>query len=170
MFVLFPLKTPEKTSWVLLWKRVYTNIRQRVDTNWRNMSYNINNITSLTNHWQKAGPIHSLAWTPQSIHTAFFWWRFFLPIWQGQKHQTDQFGMCAVCAYVASFFASVFSFFLSYLEHIKLSALVRIPNREHVDQVRLRSVHFKHPALDLNVRKEQIYLFGRKIRVWLHFL
>lgn len=28
--------------------------------------------TSLTNHWQKAGPIHSLAWTPQSIHTAFF--------------------------------------------------------------------------------------------------
>lgn len=62
-----------------------------------------------------------------------------------------------MCAFVASFCAGVFSFFLSYLKHIKLSSLIRLPNREHVDQVGLRSVHFKHPALDLNVRREQIY-------------
>lgn len=73
-------------------------------------------------------------------------------------------------AFVASFFTSAFSFFLSYLEHIKLSPLVRLPNREHVYQVGLCSVHFKHPALDLNVRREQIYLFERKKKVWLHFL
>lgn len=38
--------------------------------------------TSLTNHWQKAGPIHSLAWTPQSIQTAFFCARLLFPSWQ----------------------------------------------------------------------------------------
>lgn len=27
-------------------------------------------ITSLTNHWQKAGEIHSLAWIPQSMKIA----------------------------------------------------------------------------------------------------
>lgn len=41
-----------------------------------------NKTTSLTNHWQKAGPIHSRAWTPQSIHTAFFWGRFLFPSWR----------------------------------------------------------------------------------------
>lgn len=90
MFAFFPLRTPEKQT--CLTAPVET-CQYKLQT----MSYNTYNITSLTNHWQKAGPIHSLAWTPQSIHTAFFWWRFFFPTWQGQKHH-DQSGMCAfVC-------------------------------------------------------------------------
>lgn len=87
MFAFFPLRTPEKQT--CLTAPVET-CQYKLQT----MSYNTYNITSLTNHWQKAGPIHSLAWTPQSIHTAFFWWRFFFPTWQGQKHH-DQSGMCA---------------------------------------------------------------------------
>lgn len=54
-----------------------------------------NKTTSLTNHWQKAGPIHSLAWTPQSIHTAFFWGRLLFPSWQ--ETSTVSFGVTQIC-------------------------------------------------------------------------
>lgn len=149
MFVFFPLSTPEKQTCL-------TAPVETCQSKHQTMSYNTYNITSLTNHWQKAGPIHSLAWTPQSIHTAFFWWRFFFPIWQGQKHH-DQSGMCAfVCLCGIILRVCLLIIFPSYLEHIKLSPLVRLPNGEHVDQVGLGSVHFKHPALDLNGRRGQI--------------
>lgn len=149
MFVFFPLRTPEKQTCL-------TAPVETCQYKHQTMSYNTYNITSLTNHWQKAGPIHSLAWTPQSIHTAFFWWRFFFPIWQGQKHH-DQSGMCAfVCLCGIILRVCLLIIFPSYLEHIKLSPLVRLPNGEHVDQVGLGSVHFKHPALDLNGRRGQI--------------
>lgn len=60
-----------------------------------------NKATSLTNHWQKAGPIHSLAWTPQSIQTAFFWWRLLFPIWQETSTRVAQVCMCQhLCLFV----------------------------------------------------------------------
>lgn len=37
-------------------------------------------LTSLTNHWQKAGAIHSLAWIPQSMKMAGLAKLDFLPI------------------------------------------------------------------------------------------
>lgn len=37
-------------------------------------------LTSLTNHWQKAGEIHSLAWKPQSMKMAGLVELDFLPI------------------------------------------------------------------------------------------
>lgn len=49
---------------VLTYIELKTRTRQLMQLNHK--------TTSLTNHWQKAGPIHSLAWTPQSIHMAFF--------------------------------------------------------------------------------------------------
>lgn len=72
--------------------------------------------------------------------------------------------MCAFVCRCGIFLCTRLLIFLSYLEHIKLSPLIRLPNREHVDQVGLCSVHFKHPALDLNVRREKVYYFGRKKR------
>lgn len=42
---------------------------------------------------------------------------------------------------------------LSYLEHIEPPPFVRLPDGEHIDQVGVGSVHFKHPALDLQSKK-----------------
>lgn len=39
-------------------------------------------LTSLTNHWQKAGAIHSLAWIPQSIQMIFLWFLDGWLIWR----------------------------------------------------------------------------------------
>ena len=123
---------------------------------WLNITGHNNNTTSLTNHWQKAGPIHSLAWTPQSIHTAFFWWRLLFPIWQETSRIFRVLPQPA-----CRFILACVSCSLSYLKHVKWPPLVRLPDGEHVDQVGLSSVHLKHPALDLEkgkwCRREKCY-------------
>ena len=128
----------------------YGNIKIKIKQ-WLNITQHKINTTSLTNHWQKAGPIHSLAWTPQSIHTAFFWWRLLFPIWQETSTifwvlpQPGVTSFVCVCVCV--------SCSLSYLKHVKRPPLIRLPDGEHVDQVGLSSVHLKHPVLDLEKGK-----------------
>lgn len=61
--------------------------------------------TSLTNHWQKAGPIHSLAWTPQSIHTAFFWGRRLFPSWRDTSVVSFRVGQ--ECVYLSVYVPSL---------------------------------------------------------------
>lgn len=38
---------------------------------WLTIIWKLKTLTSFTNHWQKAGAIHSLAWIPQSIQMIF---------------------------------------------------------------------------------------------------
>lgn len=40
---------------------------------WLTILRELKTLTSFTNHWQKAGAIHSLAWIPQSIQMIFLW-------------------------------------------------------------------------------------------------
>lgn len=53
--------------------------------------------------------------------------------------------------------------FFSNLKHIKWPALIRLANREQVNQMGLCSVHFKHPALNLEDREVNTF------RDWLKF-
>lgn len=46
-------------------------------------------LTSFTNHWQKAGEIHSLAWKPQSMKTAGLF-ELALPTYSKQKKKRSR--------------------------------------------------------------------------------
>lgn len=98
----------------------YGNIKIR---QWLNITQHNTNTTSLTNHWQKAGPIHSLAWTPQSIHTAFFWWRLLFPIWQ----ETSRIFECCCSLRVTSF--TCVCLVLSLLPEARKAAFPRTTSR-----------------------------------------
>lgn len=47
--------------------------------------------------------------------------------------------------------------FFSNLQHVKRPALIGLPNGEHVNQMGLGSVHFRHPALNLKDRFETLW-------------
>lgn len=122
--------------------------------------------TSFTNHWQKAGPIHSLACTPQSIHTAFLKGRVLFPNWQerGIEHclvSTDICMCVCVCMSKSSHNLTISPFSL-YLEHIEGPSFIGLTNRKQVHQVWVCPVHLKHPTLNLSIRVKRFWpIFSR---------